>query len=109
MKRRVSFVSLAPAACILALGLASGCDGAKPDKAEFAQLCSKHMGSAEKCGCYADTLQKGLTPDQFGKVMTGAHDMRDISGSDWIPATVRSDAAISEALSTATTTCFGAA
>ncbi len=105
MKRAVSFVSPVLAG-VLAAGLLAGCGAAKIGKTEFADLCTKRMGSAEKCGCYADNVEKALSPEQFSKVASGAHQLRDVSGSTWIPNTVTSDATVSEALNAATTACF---
>lgn len=107
MKRHVSFVPVSVAVLIAAC-FAAGCDDAKPDKSEFASICSKHMGSSQKCGCYADSLEKSLPADQFGKVLAGVHDVKDLGGSDWIPPTVRDDGPISQALSSARIACFGA-
>jgi hypothetical protein len=103
MKRPVSFVSL-----VLAFGLAASCGATKIDKAEFAQLCAKRMGSAEKCGCYADNVQKALTPELFDKVALAVHETKDLGGTDWIPESVRRDETINAALGEAMKTCFGA-
>lgn len=92
----------------LALVGAVGCSAEDVGKDEFAGICAKRMGSAEKCGCYVDTIEKTLSPDQFAALAKGAHQNRDYSGADWIPNTVRSDPAIGDALSVATQTCFSA-
>lgn len=101
MKRPVSFVSL-----VLAAGLMAGCGAQAAGKAEFAEVCTERIGSAEKCACYTDSVEKGLSPELFSRVATGAHQMRDMAGSDWIPATVTKEPAISAALAEATTACF---
>jgi hypothetical protein len=101
MKRPVSFVSL-----VLAAGLLAGCGAQAVGKSEFAELCTKRMGSADKCSCYADTVEKGLTPELFTRVANGAHQMRNMAGSEWIPSTVTSDEAVSAVLAEATSACF---
>lgn len=102
MKRPVSLVPF-----VLAAGLLAGCGGAKAGKAEFAQICAKRMASVEKCGCYVDSIEKALTPEQFATLAEGAHQNRDFAGAGWLPVKVQSDQAIAGALTAATTACFG--
>ncbi len=101
MKHPVSFVPL-----VLAAGLLAGCGAAKAGKEEFAQVCAKRMGNVQKCGCYVDSVQKELTPEQFAVLAEGAHQNREFAGEGWLPAKVQSDEAISTALTNATTQCF---
>ena len=65
MKRPVSLL----ASLALALGVA-GCSAAAAGKTEVAGVCSSKMGSETKCACFADTLEKSLTPEEFGQVAT---------------------------------------
>lgn len=90
----------------LALVLVGGCAADAAGKDEFAGVCTQRMGSAEKCSCYVDTIEKSLSPDQFAALAQGAHANRDYSGASWIPNTLRADPVISEALSEATQMCF---
>jgi hypothetical protein len=84
--------------------LAAGCGAAKAGKAELAQVCAERMGSQAKCGCYVDSIEKDLTPEQFATVAQGAFDNRRMG--EMVPASLMSDATISSVLASATTACF---
>jgi len=100
MKRPVSLV-----ASLLMVGtLAAGCGAAKAGKAELAQVCTDRMGSQIKCGCYVDSIEKALTPEQFAQVAQGAFENRRMSGM--MPAALMSDPSIGGAIADATTACF---
>lgn len=102
MKRPVSLL----ASLGLGLAMLGACAAEAAGKDEFAGICAKRMGSVEKCGCYVDSIEKTLSPDQFARLAKGAHQNRDYSGADWLPSSIRMEPAISDALSTATQTCF---
>jgi hypothetical protein len=100
MKRPVSLV-----ASLLMVGtLAAGCGAAKAGKAELAQVCADRMGSQPKCACYVDSIEKGLSPEQFAQVAQGAFDNRRMSGM--VPSPLMADPAIGSVLADATTSCF---
>jgi hypothetical protein len=100
MERPVSLV-----ASLLMVGmLVAACSGAKAGKAELAQVCTDRMGSQTKCGCYVDSIEKGLTPEQFAQVAQGAFDNRRMSGM--VPAPLMADPSIGGAIADATTACF---
>jgi hypothetical protein len=91
---------------VLAASLTAGCGAAKVGKTEFAEACAERIGSTEKCGCYADSVEQALSPEQFQTLASGVHSMRDMAGSEWIPARVRNDAAINSAINDATAACL---
>lgn len=102
MKRPVSlFVPIA-----LSVGLLAACGAEAAGKDEFASICQKRMKSVEKCACYVDSIEQALSDDQFARLAQGAHQNRDYAGADWVPHSVRSEPAISQALDEATSACF---
>lgn len=102
MKRPVSLL----ASFTAGLALLGACAAEAAGKDEFAGICAKRMGSVEKCGCYVDSIEKTLTPEQFARLAKGAHQNREYSGADWLPNTLRAEPAINDALNEATQVCF---
>lgn len=101
MKRPVSLV----ASLLLTIGAAGACSAAAAGKPQMAEACSSKMGSAKGCACFAETLEKNLSPEEFGQV---AQAMYDNKSSDMMPGNLGSDAKISGAFSEATMACFSA-
>lgn len=101
MKRPVSLV----ASLLLTLGVAGACSAAAAGKPQMAEACSSKMGSAKGCACFADNMEKALSPEEFGQV---AQAMYDNKSSDMMPGRLGSDAKISGAFSQATMACFTA-
>ena len=75
MKRPVSVV----ASLLLAMGTLSAC-GAAAGKTQVTAVCGTKMGSDAKCTCFADALEKGLTPEEFATVAKGIDDNKNFAG-----------------------------
>lgn len=101
MKRPVSLV----ASLLLTLGVAGACSAAAAGKPQMAEACSSKMGSAKGCACFADNMEKALSPEEFGQA---AQAMYDNKTSNMMPSTLGADAKISGAFSEATMACFSA-
>lgn len=99
MKRPVSLL----ASLALALGVA-GCSAAAAGKTEVAGVCSSKMGSETKCACFADTLEKSLTPEEFGQVATAMEANRHSSAM--LPNNLSSNTKIADLFTQATMSCF---
>ncbi len=99
MKRPVSLV----ASLLLALTTISGC-GAAAGKPQLTEACNAKMSSAQKCTCFADTLEKGLTPEEFGKVAQAIDDNKRFS--ELVPGSVLKDVKLSSAITEASLACF---
>ncbi len=101
MKRPVSLV----ASLLLTLGMV-GCSAAAAGKPQLAEACSSKMGSEKGCACFADAMEKNLTPEEFGQVAQAMFDNK--KSSSMMPANLDSDPRISGAFSEATMACFTA-
>lgn len=99
MKRPVSLV----ASLVLVLGIA-GCSAAAAGKPQIAGACTSKMGSEQGCACFADALEKALTPEEFGQVAKAMDDNKRFS--DMMPGSVSSDAKLASAFTEATQSCF---
>lgn len=100
MKRPVSLV-----ASLIALGtMTAACSAAPAGKAELAEACKARMGSGADCSCYVDSIEQALSPDQFAAVAQGAEEHRRMS--TMLPENLMSNIAVSDALATASKTCF---
>jgi hypothetical protein len=97
----------AAAACLtLAAGL-SACGGQPAGKAEFTEICMKRFGGdAEKCACYAGSIEAELPADAFARLAQGAYDNRAFSGSEWLPPDIRGQQAIMTAIDAARGKCL---
>lgn len=102
MKRPVSLV----ASLLLTLGVAGACSAAAAGKPQMAEACSSKMGSAQGCACFADNMEKALSPEQFGQAAQAMFDNK--KSSNMMPSTLGSDAKISDAFTQATMACFSA-
>ncbi len=99
MKRPVSFV----VSLVLILGT-SACGGAAAGKPQIAEACSSKMGSEQGCACFADALEKSLTPEEFGQVAKAMDDNKRFS--DMLPSNLNNDAKITGVFAEATRSCF---
>lgn len=99
MKRPVSLV----ASLVLALGLV-GCSAAAAGKPQIASACSSKMGSETKCGCFADALEKGLTPEEFGTVAKAIDD--NARFSELVPTSIHDNAKFAAVINEASSACF---
>ncbi len=87
------------------IALAS-CGGTTAGRAEFVEVCQEKMsGGAERCDCFADSIQANISEDEFASLAQGVHDQRSLSG-DWIPGAARANKATGKAIMEATTACF---
>ncbi|RYG38187.1 MAG: hypothetical protein EON93_02500 [Burkholderiales bacterium] len=102
MKRPVSLV----ASLLLTLGVTAACSAAAAGKPQMAEACSSKMGSQTGCACFADTMEKTLSPEEFGQVAQAMYDNK--KSSNMMPGNLASDAKISGAISEATMACFSA-
>jgi hypothetical protein len=99
MKHPVSLL----ASLAMALGVAA-CSAAAAGKPEVAGACSSKMGSETKCACFADALEKNLTPEEFGQVAT-AMEANKLS-SAMLPNNLSTNEKISGVFTQATMSCF---
>jgi hypothetical protein len=99
MKRPVSVV----ASLVLALGTLSAC-GAAAGKPQVTEVCGTKMGSDTKCTCFADALEKGLTPEEFASVAKGIEDNKDFAGL--LPTNLSDNPKISGVVAEASQSCF---
>jgi hypothetical protein len=99
MKRPVSLV----ASLALALGTMSGCGGAA-GKSQLAEVCSAKMSSTQKCSCFSDALEKGLSAEEFTKVAQAIDDNKRFNGL--LPSTLSSDPSLSAKINDASQACF---
>ncbi len=102
MKRPVSLV----ASLLLTIGVAGACSAAAAGKPQMAEACSSKMGSAKGCACFADNLEKALSPEEFGQVAQAMYDNK--KSSNMMPSNIGSNDKISGAFSQATMACFAA-
>jgi len=100
MKRPVSLV----ASLVLALGISGACSAAVVGKPQITSACSTKMGSEPKCVCFADALEKGLTPEEFATVAKAIDD--NARFSELLPATLHNDPKIASVVGEATRSCF---
>jgi hypothetical protein len=100
MKRPVSLV----ASLLLALTTIGGCGAAAAGKPQLTEACNAKMGSVQKCTCFADTLEKGLTPEEFGKIAQAIDDNKRFS--ELVPGSLLKDAKLSSAITEASLACF---
>lgn len=100
MKRPVSLV----ASLVLALGISGACSAAAAGKPQIASACTTKMGSETKCACFADALEKGLTPEEFGTVAKAVDD--NARSSELLPANLHNDPKIASVVGDATRACF---
>lgn len=99
MKHSVSLL----ASLTMALGVAA-CGAAAAGKPEVAGACTTKMGSETKCACFADALEKNLTPEEFSEVAT-AMEANKLS-SAMLPNNLTAKEKISEIFTQATMSCF---
>lgn len=100
MKRPVSLV----ASLLLALGIAGACSAAAAGKPQIASACSSKMGSQTKCACFADALEKGLTPEEFGTVAKAIDD--NARFSELLPVKLLNDPKLAAVVSEASQACL---
>ncbi len=99
MKRPVSGVAL----LVLALGALSAC-GAAAGKPQVTAVCGDKMGSDAKCACFADALEKGLTPEEFATVAKGIDDNKSFAGL--LPTNLSDNPKFSGVVAEASQSCF---
>ncbi len=99
MKRPVSVV----ASLLLAMGTLSAC-GAAAGKTQVTAVCGTKMGSDAKCTCFADALEKGLTPEEFATVAKGIDDNKNFAGL--LPTNLGDNPKISSVIAEASASCF---
>lgn len=99
MKRPVSLV----ASLLMTAGLVA-CSGAEAGKPQIADACNSKMGSEQGCACLADTLEKSLTPEEFGQVARAMDENKRFS--EMLPGSLSADAKIGGVFTQATQSCF---
>jgi hypothetical protein len=100
MKRPVSLV----ASLFLTLGVVGACSAAAAGKPQVTSACTAKMGSETKCACFADALEKGLTPEEFGTVAKAVDD--NARFSELLPVSLHDNPKFAAVIGEASLTCF---
>jgi hypothetical protein len=87
-----------------AAGTLLACNAAAVGKPEVTAVCNTKMGSSAKCACFADALEKALTPEEFTAVAQGVEANKSYAGL--LPGNLSDDPKIGAVVADASQTCF---
>jgi hypothetical protein len=82
----------------------AACSAAAAGKPQVAEVCTSKMGSEQKCACFADAVEQGLTPEEFATVAKGVDDNRRFNGL--LPANLADDPKIGAVVAQASNSCL---